>query len=1387
MYICLFMIVLGMPVQSLAAFTDVPTNSWFSETVNSLQQQGYFSREGIRFRPGDNATRAEFVQLMIDVQGGIRQASPQAPNFDDVSLREWFFPYIEEAARLRWMKGDGDCYGTHPCIARPNGSINRAEAAALIARSFGFESLGTAPYFPDNTVGAWYMDVIQTAADHCILKGDDRTKYVRPSDTMNRAEMAAIVDRARQHLTYGVDCGEIAHATPHIQSITPLDKHIVVIDFNADLNPGSAGDTLRYALKNTTAVQVIAATLVRDNGVELRFNKDLEPGKRYTLSVSNMLTKDGKPFLDTGTFTGFVPLEETDGTLDVRVSAAQLQGQGLPKGALRMPMLSLEFSASCDGGVSIQSLSLVREGQGLRTDIDGVYALVNGERITRKRSIEAKEGTVTLYFPKPLIVEACKKVTVDVVADFETTAQTSSQHRFALRSVNDIQNNAKRVRGTFPLQGPTFSVAAVKTGTVSVEYRSVTPSSLEVGQKTKVVGRMQISTDSVERQTLYSMLLQQDGSIKAGDLENVRLRRSDGTPLTKVVQRPQGEYILLAFNPPFTVSEGDKMTLEVVADIMGGAGRTIQMGLEEESDLFAIGSVFGKAANSKTFGSRVSISTSSEPTIVAIDAGGFTVEVDGPSQQTYASDDRGAVLAKVLLTSGDEPVNVRSMYALVLAQNQQGAGLGGGSSASDDEIHELLKSVKLRNTVTGKTVSAVRLTGSNDAQTTASKTYQIYRLDEFVVRGKQLWEFQVDFTNNGAGNHPFTGDKFRVFLCGEPQYTRTTSNTLVANGVGCDFGGVLSSKQTAYQMRVEGLSTGDRIGDVRPRGSIAGNFHSIADATLTIAVQDMGDTAIAVRSAKNVPLLRFETRASSVRDILLTRLSFEAQAGSLLNGQNYTLWVDTNGDSEVDTILETGVAAQGGLVTFNRLVSAKSVVPASATRVFEVRSSISSSPINTQLQLRFATTTANYVEAEKVDGANISGIKTNGVCSGTTCDIAVSTVVSVVVTIGDQGNLFVTKASTPVRARQLLGGALSDAVLRLRFRANTEPVDITAIRITSSGSTANSIDRLELYKVGDSKPFALATGAGCGSVSVITLHQGQSVQTFCASMKNQQLVIPGGSDTDILVRAYVKSDTSGGTRGQLVQFWLSPDAFGNESAIQGRGLSSSSDLAFNDGDNDGEGEVFIGRSSAGASAAIVGEKNTVVMSKVSSITNANTDPNGTAIPVGSADIGKFRFAASANGNSNNGLNDVIIDKILFTVTASNVTLDASEFRIANTASSGIEEECTALDSSGTPLSGGISGSFYVSCTGLQSAVVSSVISQGQSAVFLLRGLITNPSGAGKNATLQVSLQAITDQKKTAFGVSDSHIELLDSDGAGSPSVFWVELDDSSVNSTSYRN
>ncbi len=376
------------------------------------------------------------------------------------------------------------------------------------------------------------------------------------------------------------------------------------------------------------------------------------------------------------------------------------------------------------------------------------------------------------------------------------------------------------------------------------------------------------------------------------------------------------------------------------------------------------------------------------------------------------------------------------------------------------------------------------------------------------------------------------------------------------------------------------------------------------------------------------------------------------------------------------------------------------------------------------------------------------------------------------------GNLFITKSSTPVRSRQLLGGTLTDEILRLQFYADKEDIDVTDLVVTSQEPDeslfASNVDRIELYKVGSTTPFATATVGSCGTDPVPS-------NSMCAKMKNREFIVPKGSNTNILLRARMRTDTDGAVSGKHIK--LRFDAIVGTKA---RGLASSINLAQNNGNPVAEGEIFIGTSTPGASQTITSNDNVVVLSKITSITNVSFDANGTAIPIGFArQIGQFKFSAVAASNLKNGQNKWTLTDVIFTVTAPNVQFGSgAAFKIFNKADEAVKSSCVIVDHTpGSPV-------YHVACWDVRVSSVNTEIDPGSDTTFVLQADIVNAKvNNSLPSSLQVSLQRFSDPTLSGMSTSQSHIRWLDKDNGGSQEFWWIEYPETktTINGPQYQS
>ncbi|MBU1123673.1 DUF4215 domain-containing protein, partial [Patescibacteria group bacterium] len=130
-----------------------------------------------------------------------------------------------------------------------------------------------------------------------------------------------------------------------------------------------------------------------------------------------------------------------------------------------------------------------------------------------------------------------------------------------------------------------------------------------------------------------------------------------------------------------------------------------------------------------------------------------------------------------------------------------------------------------------------------------------------------------------------------------------TDNCWTEDGVQqCEKERVYSGEFVCYDAELGFGDTECETDSDCPNEQVCLDGECVSNATLTIAVKNIGYEDTAVENQKNINLLRFEASASAAEDLLLTKIILDVDSGSLLNGQNYALWVDTDYNYNEDTI-----------------------------------------------------------------------------------------------------------------------------------------------------------------------------------------------------------------------------------------------------------------------------------------------------------------------------------------------------------------------------------------------------------------------------------------------------------------------------------------------------
>ena len=138
-----------------AGFSDVDDNSIYCDAIEWNKEEGIIvGYSDGTFKPYQPINRVELLKIILEAMGiSVSGFTGSNLGFTDVSVFEWYMPYIESAFNIGVFHGDA---GKN--TARPGDYINRAEALKFV-----YEALRIATGYSVTTCGSSYSDVASGA------------------------------------------------------------------------------------------------------------------------------------------------------------------------------------------------------------------------------------------------------------------------------------------------------------------------------------------------------------------------------------------------------------------------------------------------------------------------------------------------------------------------------------------------------------------------------------------------------------------------------------------------------------------------------------------------------------------------------------------------------------------------------------------------------------------------------------------------------------------------------------------------------------------------------------------------------------------------------------------------------------------------------------------------------------------------------------------------------------------------------------------------------------------------------------------------------------------------------------------------------------------------
>lgn len=182
------------------SFSDVAPNAWYYEAVYRAHELGIMNGydNSDRFGPNDPLAREQAAAVLYNLLGDGDDTAQAAPH-SDVRQGEWYSLAVNWAIENNIMSGYSG--STEFGIGDP---LTREQFAAVIANvckaDISEASHDALKRFPDyESITNWATDSMAWAVESGVINGvelPNSTRELRPTETMNRAQMAAMIVNA---------------------------------------------------------------------------------------------------------------------------------------------------------------------------------------------------------------------------------------------------------------------------------------------------------------------------------------------------------------------------------------------------------------------------------------------------------------------------------------------------------------------------------------------------------------------------------------------------------------------------------------------------------------------------------------------------------------------------------------------------------------------------------------------------------------------------------------------------------------------------------------------------------------------------------------------------------------------------------------------------------------------------------------------------------------------------------------------------------------------------------------------------------------------------------------------------------------------------------------
>lgn len=177
-------------------FTDLSKADWYYKDVHYSYSYGVMIGESQAKFSGESAlTRAQFVQILFNIEGKVKVSANPGTLFTDVPGNEWYSDAIS------WAGANGIVSGYGNGKFGPNDVLTREQLVTLLYnyanwKDYNTESIATLRQYKDyDSVSTWAYENVQWAVSHGLLSDVPDNRSLAPLSAASRGTAASVMHK----------------------------------------------------------------------------------------------------------------------------------------------------------------------------------------------------------------------------------------------------------------------------------------------------------------------------------------------------------------------------------------------------------------------------------------------------------------------------------------------------------------------------------------------------------------------------------------------------------------------------------------------------------------------------------------------------------------------------------------------------------------------------------------------------------------------------------------------------------------------------------------------------------------------------------------------------------------------------------------------------------------------------------------------------------------------------------------------------------------------------------------------------------------------------------------------------------------------------------------